>query len=47
MAKIFRKRGEIDSLAVYYAKKAFSNAQSFQDEQNIYDAASALYEFEC
>lgn len=43
MAMIFQKRGEMDS-AIFYAKKALSNAQTFQDEQNIYNAANILYE---
>ncbi len=44
MSKIFQKRGETDS-AIFYAKKALSNAKEYHDEQNIYDAATALYNF--
>ncbi len=42
MAKIFQKRNQNDS-AIFYAKKALSNAQEYQDQQNIYDAAIMLY----
>ncbi len=44
MAKVFQKRGQTDS-AVFYAKIALSNAREYHDEQNIYDAATALYNF--
>ena len=42
ISKIFQKRNEKDS-AVFYAKKALSNAGKYQDQQNIYDAANTLY----
>lgn len=41
MAKIFQKRGQIDS-AIFYAKKSFANAQKYQDEANIFNAATLL-----
>jgi tetratricopeptide (TPR) repeat protein/anti-sigma regulatory factor (Ser/Thr protein kinase) len=42
MAKIFQKRNQNDS-AVFYAKKALGNAQAYHDQENIYDAATSLY----
>lgn len=42
MSKIFKKRGLNDS-AIYYAKKALSNAEEYHDEENIYNASDFLY----
>ena len=44
MSKIFQKRNQNDS-AIFYAKKALSNAQEYQDEENIYNSATSLYNF--
>ncbi len=44
MAKIFQKKGEMDSL-VFYAKKSFSNAQQYSDEQNLFNAATLLSQY--
>lgn len=41
MARIFQKRGQIDS-AIFYAKKAFTNAQQYSDQENLYHAATLL-----
>ncbi len=41
MAKIFEKRGQIDS-AIFYAKQAFANAQEYQDQENLFTAATLL-----
>src|SRR5262249_46643777 len=41
MAKIFQKRGQVDS-AVFYAKKAFSNALQYSDQENLFDAGMIL-----
>ncbi|HVX26233.1 MAG TPA: ATP-binding protein [Parafilimonas sp.] len=43
MAGIFNKRGQYDS-AIFYAKKSLSNAQQYQDQQNIYTASKMLSE---
>jgi signal transduction histidine kinase/DNA-binding response OmpR family regulator/tetratricopeptide (TPR) repeat protein len=44
MSKIFQKRKQNDS-AIFYAKKALANAQEYQDQENIYNAATFLYNF--
>jgi len=41
MSKIFQKRNQIDS-AIFYAKKAFANAQEYQDQENLFTAATLL-----
>lgn len=41
MSKIFQKRGQIDS-AILYAKQAFANAQEYQDQENLFTAATLL-----
>src|SRR4030095_9658298 len=41
MAKIFQKRGQADS-AVFYAKKAFSNALQYSEQENLFDASMIL-----
>jgi anti-sigma regulatory factor (Ser/Thr protein kinase) len=41
MSKIFQKRGQPDS-AIFYAKKAFANAQQYQDQENLFNAAMLL-----
>ncbi len=42
MAKAFQRQGKADS-AVYYARKALENANKYQDQENIYTAATILY----
>jgi tetratricopeptide (TPR) repeat protein len=44
IAKIFQKRGEIDS-SVFYAKKAFANAQQYSDQENLFTAGMILSEY--
>lgn len=43
IGKIYKNRNQIDS-AIFYTKKALANAQGYNDLQNIYDAATTLYE---
>jgi len=42
MSKIFEKKGQMDS-AILYAKKALANGKEYKDQENIYDAANALF----
>ena len=44
VAKIFEKRGEMDS-AIFYAEKALANADIYDDQENLYNAASLLSDF--
>ncbi|MEO7048076.1 MAG: hypothetical protein ABI091_22445, partial [Ferruginibacter sp.] len=44
MSKIFKKRKQNDS-AILYARKALANAQEYQDQENMYNAATFLYNF--
>ncbi len=44
MARIFQKRGQIDS-AIFYAKKALQNAGEYEDQENILNAAALLAEY--
>jgi len=44
LSRIFKKLGPIDS-AIFYAKKGLANAQKFKDQENIYNASTALYNF--
>jgi tetratricopeptide (TPR) repeat protein len=43
LAMIFQKKGQTDS-TILYAKKALVNAQEYQDQGNIFKAASLLYD---
>ncbi len=44
ISKIFQKRNQNDS-AIFYAKKALTNADEHQDQENIYNATNLLYDF--
>ena len=44
IARIFEKRGEIDS-AIFYAKKGLANAQIFNDQENLFNAGMLLSEY--
>lgn len=44
LAKIFQKRGEMDSM-VFYAKKAYENAILYQDQENIFQSAKILSDY--
>jgi tetratricopeptide (TPR) repeat protein len=44
MAKIFQRRGEMDS-SVFYAKKAFTNAQQYSDQENLFTAGMLLSDY--
>ncbi|MEP6952370.1 MAG: ATP-binding protein [Ginsengibacter sp.] len=44
MSKIFQKNKRMDS-AVFYAKKAMEKAREYGDQENIYSAATSLYNF--
>jgi len=43
VATIFRKKKQTDS-TILYAKKALANAREYQDQENIFKAASLLYD---
>ena len=43
LAMIFQKKGQTDS-TILYAKKALANAQEYQNQENIFKAASLLYD---
>ncbi len=44
MAKIFQNKGQTDSANIY-ARRALENAKRYQDQENIYAAATLLYQF--
>ena len=44
ISKILKKRNQIDS-AIFYAKKALSNAERYNDQDNIFNAAIQLSDF--
>jgi tetratricopeptide (TPR) repeat protein len=43
VATIFRKKRQTDS-TIFYAKRALANAQEYNDQENIFKAASLLYD---
>jgi hypothetical protein len=44
VARIFEKRGEMDS-AIFYAEKALANAEVYSDQENLFQAANLLADF--
>jgi len=41
VARIYKKNGQADS-AIFYAKKALTNAQKFSDQENLFNAGTLL-----
>jgi tetratricopeptide (TPR) repeat protein len=44
IARIFQKRGQMDS-AIFYAEKALTNADVYDDQENLFNAANLLADF--